>query len=649
VCGITGYWRPGEGIGAPDAIEAMMDAIAHRGPDGRGVHVDEDAGLVMGHVRLSIIGLDDGAQPIASADGRRTLTVNGEFYDYKRIRAEMACDGARFRTSSDSEIALPLHERHGRDFVHRLRGEFAVALHDAGRRELLLVRDRFGIKPLYYKLTEDGLWWGSEVKAILAHPDVEPRLSARAALHQMMQVMVPGTTAFEGVRALKPGHMLVVRERNGRLEGREVRYWDLTFPMAADHAAPDDAEAARCIDGVRDRLIDAVRVRLEADVPVACYLSGGLDSCAILGLASPLMQSSVTAFTIGFDDDAYDEVAIAREMAQRAHADQVVLPLAAEGLYGDDFATVVRHAERTFYNTLSVAKWHMSRHVREHGFKVVITGEGSDELFGGYPFFKRDMFLHGGPAEERHRAAMERGNRLFRGAILAEEHRRHEAFDELCGFTPSWIQPWMITLDEARPLMAEPLADALEGYDPLAAIAAEIDPDMVRGRHPLDVAQYTWSKTMLEGQILSWGGDRVDMAHALESRPAFLDHHLAEFATGVPPELRIRDGVEKWVLREAMRGVLPDVLYRREKFPFMAPPSHTDAAKRRGVETLLARWASPERVAAAGLFDPEAVDATLARWRDDASRDGGNRADILVNHLLGMQILHETASAPAMT
>jgi asparagine synthase (glutamine-hydrolysing) len=154
---------------------------------------------------------------------------------------------------------------------------------------------------------------------------------------------------------------------------------------------------------------------------------------------------------------------------------------------------------------------------------------------------------------------------------------------------------------------------------------------------------------MLEGQILSWGGDRVDMAHALESRPAFLDHHLAEFATGVPPELRIRDGVEKWVLREAMRGVLPDVLYRREKFPFMAPPSHTDDAKRRGVETLLARWASPERVEAAGLFDPVAVDATLERWRGDASRDAGNRADILVNHLLGMQILHETASAPAMT
>jgi asparagine synthase (glutamine-hydrolysing) len=355
----------------------------------------------------------------------------------------------------------------------------------------------------------------------------------------------------------------------------------------------------------------------------------------------------VTAFTIGFDHDTYDEVAVAAEMARRAGADQEVFLVAADDLYGESFASVVRHSERTFYNTLGVAKWHMSRHVRQLGFKVVITGEGSDELFGGYPFFKRDMALHGGPGQQGLRAALERGGGVLRGALLAREPRSHPAFEELCGFTPSWIQPWMLTLEEARPLLAPPLAEELAGYDPVQAIVETLDPERVRGRHPLDVAQYTWSKTMLEGQILTWGGDRVDMAHALEARPAFLDHHLAEFATGIPPELRIRDGVEKWVLREAMRGVLPEALYRREKFPFMAPPSHTDLAKRSGVEALVSRWMSRSQVESGGLFDADAVEAALERWRDaGGSPEAANRRDILVNHLLGLHILHQGASPP---
>lgn len=653
MCGICGSWEPG-GLDddAPAALEAMMGTLEHRGPDGRGMHLDRERGLAMGHTRLSIIGLDSGAQPIADASGRRVVSVNGELYDYKRIRAELACDGARLRTRSDSEIVLPLAERHGHDFVHRLRGEFAIALFDRERRELVLVRDRFGIKPLYYRLTPGACVWGSEVKAVLAHPSVEARLCPRAALHQMMQVMVPGTTAFEGVSALRPGHMLLVREAGGRLEGREVRWWDLDFPRAEEHEGADDATAARLVAEVRDRLIDAVGVRLEADVPVGCYLSGGIDSCSILGLAAPMQQSPVRAFTISFDHDGYDEARIAREMAEATGADQEVLRLTAADLYGDSFATVVWHAERTFYNTLSVAKWHMSRRVREAGFKVVVTGEGSDELFGGYPFFKRDMFLHGGEGQGRHGAAMEAANRAFRGAILAEDGRSHPAFDELCGFTPSWIQPWMLTLERTLPLLSDDARAELEGYDPVAAIAETIDPERVRGRHPLDAAQYTWAKTMLEGQILTWGGDRVDMANSMESRPAFLDHHLAELAVRIPPELRIRDGVEKWVLREAMRGVLPDVLYRREKFPFMAPPSHTDGAKRAGVDALLRRWMPRERVEETGLFDPGAVDGFIARWRmggaADGDGDGANRDDILANHLLGLHILDQVARLSAV-
>jgi len=619
-----------------------MATLDHRGPDGTGLHLDQARGLAMGHTRLSIIDLDTGAQPI-----RRhglTLTVNGEFYDFKRIRATLACDGEKFVTKSDSEIALPLYEKLGLDFVHKLRGEFAFAIFDEAKERLILVRDRFGIKPLYYRLTDKGIYYGSEVKAVLDHPDVAVRLNPKAALHQMMQVMVPGSTAFEGIDALAPGHMLIVEKKGDRLEARSQQYWDFTFPTADEHDPTPDADAY--VRRVRELLIDSIATRLEADVPVGCYLSGGIDSCTILGLAAPMQQSPVKAFTIAFDHADYDESAIARRMAESVGAEQEMLRLGSTDLYGESFERTTRHAERTFYNTLAVAKWHMSKRVRECGFKVVITGEGSDELFGGYPFFKRDLILHGtkdgGDALQKQ---LDQSNAVFRGAILAEVQQSHEAWNDLCGFTPSWIQPWMLTLEACKPLMSDDTLHELADYDPIAAIAETIDPAKVRGRHPLDIAQYTWSKTMLEGQILTWGGDRVDMANSMESRPAFLDHHLAEFATRIPPSLRINNGVEKWVLREAAKGVLPEELYKREKFAFMAPPSHTDKEKAAAMDELAAKWLSADAIEGAGLFDAGRVNEFLSTAHEGDDPVVARRSDILVNHLVQLHILDQSFRA----
>jgi asparagine synthase (glutamine-hydrolysing) len=642
MCGIAGFWKAG-GLesGDREALRRMIEAQRHRGPDGDGEHVDERRGIALGHARLTIIDLYTGSQPLVDPDGGLSMVVNGEFYDYKRLRSTLMATGSKFRTKTDSEIALHLYRKHGLDFVEHLRGEFGFALFDAERERLVLVRDRFGIRPLFFHARDDAIYFGSEVKTVLAHGDVPRRLCRRAALNQLMHTMVPGSSAFEGVRALEPGSMLIVERRGDRLELSDRRYWDLDFP------APDayDHDADAHVAAVREKLVEAVTLRLEADVPVGCYLSGGIDSCSILGMASGAMQSPVKAFTISFDHDEYDEASIAREMAQSVNADQDMIRVGADELYGDNYVRTVWHAERTFYNTLGVAKWCMSRHVHEARYKTVITGEGSDELFGGYPAFKRDMFLHGmddAPEDERRELeqALHEANRLFRGAILAEDSIGHPAFDELCGFTPSWIQPWLATLRLARPLLHADVREELDGYDPVAAIAERLDPDRLRGRHPLDQAQYTWSKTMLEGQILNWGGDRVDMANSMESRPAFLDHHVAETAVRVPPRLRIRGTTEKWVLREAVRGVLPEVLYRRQKFAFMAPPAHTDEAKRRGVEQLIERYLNEDALRSAHLFDVAAVERFLADYRNDRDPVSLTRKDTLLNHLLCMQILH---------
>ncbi len=642
MCGITGFWRSRPLDDTDErSLANMISTLVHRGPDGMHAHADPDRGLGMGHTRLSVIDLETGDQPIFAPERAQVLTMNGELYDYKETRARFVTEGARFTTKADSEIALHLYRKHGLEFVDHLRGEFAVALFDATRDRMVLVRDRFGIKPLYVRLQNDAVYWASEVKALLAHPDIEARLDRRAALHQLMQTMVPGSTSFEGIEAVLPGQMLVIDKEGDHFSIRKMRYWDADFPRDGEHAqiSADDA-----VTGVRDRLLDAVRVRLEADVPVGAYLSGGIDSCSILGLASALQQSEVKAFTIGFHDAAYDETAIAAEMAEKTRADQVLIRLGADELYGDYYARTMWHAERTFYNTLGVAKFHMSRKVRACGYKVVVTGEGSDELFGGYPFFKRDLLLHATSAEEReaYMQRMEKSNAVFKGAILAEQSASHPAFDDLMGFTPSWIQPWILTLGEARGLLSAEVSAELEHYDPIAAIAETLDPAMMRGRHPLDRVQYSWIKTMLEGQILTWGGDRVDMANCMESRPAFLDHHLAEYAFTLHPHLRIRDGVEKWVLREAMKHVLPRVLYEREKFAFMAPPATVDARKAKAMRALAEKHLSRDAVQEAGLFDPKAVQ-DLVDGLDappDEQRSSAVRRDILLNHVMGVQMLH---------
>lgn len=644
MCGIAGFWKPSS-LQDEDRnhLDQMIEAQRHRGPDGNGVHYDQDAGLGLGHARLSIIDLNSGAQPLKSLDNRLSLVVNGEIYNYKAIRARLMTEGEKFQTKSDSEIILSLYRQLGLDFMHQLRGEFAFALFDKQEQELLLVRDRFGIRPLFYHVCDGELYFGSEVKVLLAHPKVPRRLSRKAALNQLMHTMVPGTSAFEDIHAVRPGHMLVVKRRGDGFDISERKYWDLNFPELGDrdnHIPADD-----CINLVREKLVESVAYRLEADVPVGCYLSGGIDSCSILGMASGAMQSPVKAFTISFDSSDYDESVIAKEMAESVGADQDVIYLKASELYGENYIRTACHAERTFYNTLGVAKYCMSRHVRDAGYKTVITGEGSDELFGGYPAFKRDMFLHGLEHEdeetrESYRDAMDRTNKLFKGAILSENLESHAAWEDLCGFTPSWIHSWIATLGVARPLLSKEATEELEGYDPVAAIAAEVSPDMVRNRHPLDIAQYSWSKTMLEGQILNWGGDRVDMANSMESRPAFLDHHVAEAATTIPPHFRIKGNIEKWVLREAMKGVLPEVLYKREKFAFMAPPAHTDPEKARMLKELLDEYFNPDAIRDCGIIDPDKAMTFLKEYEEDKDPVSLVRKDALINHLLTMHIVH---------
>ena len=645
MCGIAGVLnrersRPVD----RETLVAMAAIQHHRGPDGYGCELDQGVGL--SHARLSIIDLDPtrGRQPFVSSDGQLLLTTNGEFYDYQRLRAGLTARGARFETKSDSELVFHLYREYGFEaMLPHLRGEFAFALFDKLDDTLYLVRDRFGIKPLYWTETHDSVVFGSELKVLFANPDVPRRFTPEGVFHQLMQTVVPGTTAFDGIHQVQPGHFLKIQRRDGRLHISQQRYWDIPFPEA--DARPAGTSDEEWIEGVRDQLVDAVQMRLEADVPVGCYLSGGIDSCSIMGLAAAASQGPVQAFTIGFDSAVYDETAIATEMAATVGAKQEVLRIQSDHLY-DFLEDTLWHTERTIYNTLAVAKLLMSRRVRAVNYKVVLTGEGSDELFGGYPAFRRDMFLHGiddMPADERREweKLLAASNEQFRGAMLAEQAFEDDALDALVGFTPSCLQPWLSAGQRVPVLMNPDLRTSMAGYEPGRAIAEALDAEALRNRHPLDKAQYVWIKTMLEGQILTWGGDRVDMANSMEAWPAFLDHHLAEYAAGIPPSMRIRGRTEKYVLREAMKGLLPESLYKREKFAFMAPPAHTDENKWAAMKRLADDYLGDRAVNDAGLLDPQGIkDLFAVHEAPNTSAATQVQLDAVINHLIGVQVLH---------
>ena len=648
MCGIAGVFHRDPQKPIDSQLLVNMAAIQyHRGPDNFGYANPQGLGMGMAHARLSIIDLNEerGRQPLVSPDQKYWMVHNGEFYDFQRIRARLVATGARFSTKSDSETILHLYPRYGMEkTLEYLRGEFAFAVFDKDEDSLYLVRDRFGIKPLYWTETPDGIVYGSELKVLFAHPSVKRRLSAQGVYHQLIQVMVPGTTAFDGIHQVPPGHMVKIRRKNGELKIIQEKYWDINFPVAGEYVNQHDE--SYYIEGVREKLLEAVHHRLQADVSVGCYLSGGIDSCSILGLSAAVRQDPVKAFTIGFDSSDYDETPIAREMADMTGADQLVLSLSADELYAN-FSRTIWHAERTIYNTLAVAKLLMSEAVRDNKYKVVLTGEGSDELFAGYPAFRKDMFLYGLddlPASLRSewQASLEESNKLFRGAMLPREDFNSPAMNSVVGFTPSCLQNWLHCHNFAMQLVNPEWREELKDYDAGAAIADTFDSGQLEGRHPLDKAQYVWIKTMLEGQILTWGGDRVDMANSMEARPAFLDHHLAAFATQVPPQLRIKGATEKYVLREAMKGLLPETLYKRQKFAFMAPPAHTDKKKWNSMMELMNEFASEDRVKDAGLLDYQAIQTMINSHEDpNMDRETKVQLDAVINHVMGVQLMHQ--------
>src|SRR5215469_15421654 len=423
----------------PKRLERALETLHHRGPDAVGEWVSPDGRWFLGHTRLSIIGLGNGHQPMSDATGDVQVVVNGEFYGYRAIRERLRAQGCRFKTDSDSEIALHLYLREGMNLGRHLRGEFAAVIADRRNRTMMAIRDRFGIKPLFYTVRNGDVFFASEIKALLALG--APARWDLTAAHQEAFLFRPHTsTLFAGIHAVPPGWYAIAESGEVTLHP----YWDLEYP-SAEALASDDRSEEEVVSGFREVLDEAVAERLVADVEVACYLSGGIDSCAVLGLAQRHMTRPIRAFTLAFEDALYDESALAQAQAERSGATFHPIPVTQRSL-ADAYSDAVWHAETCFINGHGVAKFLLSKGVNEAGIKVVFTGEGSDEMLGGYAPFRRDVLLYNSARQDpavikRLLAQLAESNRAVPTLVVDDEPppAALQSVERRLGWTPSWI------------------------------------------------------------------------------------------------------------------------------------------------------------------------------------------------------------------
>ena len=570
MCGLTAIMSLG-GDWLPAALDRATDSLNHRGPDGRGTWINSDGRIGLGHTRLSVIGLDNGAQPIAGEDGRVHLTANGEFYGFESIRQDLENRGHAFATGSDSEIALHLYEEQGRACVDSLRGEFAFVLWDENLQTLWAVRDRFGIKPLYYTEYRGVLYVASEVKALLA-AGVPAAWDEETMGQQMFGCFDVERTLFAEVRQVPPGHGLVSREGVLRLE----EYWDVDYPrkLTGTYWNPSS-----CVDEVRHHLEESIRLRMRADVPVGCLLSGGVDSSALLGMAA---QGSARpkAFTISFDHTSYDEEPVARRTAHHVGVEYEAIPVSQSDC-ADHFSDAVWHAEAIQANAHGVARYILSRAVRQAGFKTVLAGEGADELFAGYEFCR--PALHAAPRRGVF-DWLRIGLTLLGSPSPAEQKVARVSpwlvrVSRILGLSSEVMEALAGNLDILNGLLTKDFRERIAKQDPYRVFFKQFDyRKRIIGREPVKQVLYLWLKSLFSGYNLA--AERADMAHGIEVRLPYLDHELFEYGKGIPSSLLVRDGRPKYPLREAARPFLTDEVYRGTKNPFLAPPSTLQTGNR---------------------------------------------------------------------
>lgn len=581
MCGIVGYVDLNRtGRVEERILDGMANALIHRGPDSRGYFVEPNAGL--GTRRLRIIDLETGDQPLFNEDRNLVLSCNGEIFNYRELRKELEQKHHTFRTKTDVEVLVHLYEEHGVGFLNKLNGQFAFAIYDRRDGTLFLARDQFAICPLFYTVVDGFLIFASEIKAILQHPSV-PRAVNLTGLDQVLSL--PGAispqTLFRNIHSLPSGHFLVVK--NGDVSVRE--YWDLDYPLASD--ATDGEPESYYADTLRARLEQSVRYRLQADVPVGFFLSGGLDSSLIAALirqVSPDVQRH--SFSISFSEEKLCEAKYQRLVADSVGSIHHEIPFNDADI-ALRLKDAVYHSECPLKETYNTASLALSRETRNNGVTVVLNGEGSDELFAGYVGYRFDKGRNGNAKSQDLET------------ILGDEIR-----EKFWGDRDFYYEKDEYPFREVKQALYAPDVSArLNEFD--CANFPVVNKDRLRGRHVLHKRSYLDFKLRLGHHLIADHGDRMTMANSIEARYPFLDIDLVEFCTRIPPELKLHGFTEKYILKKAAGNLIPRAVVEREKFGFVAPGSPALLQQKIDwVYDLL----SYDRIKRQGYFNPDTVE-----------------------------------------
>lgn len=646
MCGVAGYYGYPDTARRHDLLAQMARALAHRGPDAQGIHVGDEIGLA--HTRLSIIDLAGGAQPMANVDGDIWLSFNGEIFNYVELREDLIARGHRFQSASDTEVILEAYRAYGPDCVKHFNGDFAFALWDSRKRRLMLARDRVGVRPLFYTRARGCLYFASEIKALLAAPGVGAEIDP-IALDQTFTFWFPlaPRTIFKQIEELPPGHVMLVEGDNVRV----TPYWQLAFPDADDLDAHDRRTPRDLAEELKALLIDATRIRLRADVPVGAYLSGGLDSSIITAIMKKIVPDQLRTYSVAFEDAEFDERGFQSVMATALQTDHHTV-LCTEEDIGRCFPDVVMHAERPLVRTGPAPLYLLAEFVRAQGLKVMLTGEGADEMFAGYDIFKEAKlrrFCAAQPGSKRRTLLLQRLY-PYLAQLKTQSQSYREAFflasgDDLSDPLFSHLPRIRMTRG-AKAFYSAELRAELKDYDALAELRERLPASFARW-HPLSQAQYLETTFLLPGYILSSQGDRVAMAHAVEGRFPFLDPRVIDFASRLPPHQKLRVLREKHILREATCDLLPDNIADRPKQPYRAPDSRSFFGP--AARDYVAGALSPAALSRTELFDPVAAQKLVRKCsagRFVSTRDNAAFLGMLSTQML-VQRMGKTAAASA--
>ncbi len=619
MCGICGIvYTQRERAVSRDVLRGMTDRLRHRGPDGEGFHLEPGVGL--GIRRLAIIDLETGDQPITNEDKSVIVVCNGEIYNHVELRSELQARGHRFRTASDTEVIAHLYEDHGLDFVRHLRGMFGIALWDVRKRRMMLVRDRLGIKPIHYAVTAEGLFFGSEQKAILAAGVVEPEPDIQS-LRQLFSTsgVIGPRTIVNGISRLQAGHYLTWVD--GRIELRQ--YWDVSFPSRHDY--DDRISEQEWADGLREKLTESVRLHLRSDVPVGACLSAGIDSSTVTALMSRIVSTPVQTFTLRFDEAKFDELRFQKGLDDFPEYGLAGHRIVCRAGDMERLPAAIWHSEDLLMGGIVIGHMMVAESAKT-SVKVVLTGEGSDEILGGYSWYRtmrlldplfrlplplRQLIANVPPV--RHRWPGAAGT--ISGPRTMNFERYTRSITHLYAQSPhlSVLQSGLI--DELR------RQGEVDDTPPV--------PPGFKTWHPFAQLQYFDIKNRMADFVVQ-ALDRATMANSVEARVPFLDHEVVEFCAGIPPRVKMKWLREKHVLRRAMTGVLPSDIVNRKKFGMKVP---TDLWLRGTLPAFAEERLSESSLREAGYFSAEKVSAILKRHRD-----GKENLGQILSMVLGVQL-----------